>query len=1151
MGFLLLQFLIVSSSAINIQIIISDQTSANESSQLESSFTSLGHEVSIVDVSNLQTIQPSIASNMNIGIDYTQSPFYSLEISEYSRTWGIIILKNNCEEFTPETWTFCVHPTLNAYALALYSLFQYLDWKKVVIISDTSSQSLKLGLEIEKVFNIMFHSFLSVDSEQGIFDDFVGKKIKAGGYKQVLVLGDSIFTNKVLMSFYNKLVYQTSGIIIVGKDLSITSNEKTLLFFEKGLEKTSSDLEYTINALMIFINLAKEYSEKNQDFTNFSLMGFLEKNTINHMKLADFTLANIISGEKVFIGNCISGVVNFTQDPVFPSGNLDNNNPTIGVSISFNNPVGFPSATQGAYMQLGAIFAATYINITKSLLKNHDLTIFYASCGSEFFFHDLSYYCWLNSNPFLGSFYIASPVLDVILGENQVFNELGVKIPMIGGLVINEGLTNKTNYPMFTRIVASDSNLAYLINLFNVLGWHKFNFLYTNNTQGLQSMESVLKLGLNVINREDLRAVPEGYNSSQFEKYKEIFLEIERTKVRPLFLMANFPDIFYIAESLYDIGLRSGDIIAFFVYKVSANINMLTDVNLKKKVVEILEGNLIAFAQEWVGDYGKNVKNMITDAFGLPNDYKCFSYDSMMLGLNAVDFLLLSGSLYEDPDKVNQAIRMQRFTGCSGIVSINSESNDRKGFKFGAYQVTFDNNTGLFYDKLFCDVNQDSLTPLVFVDNFTWPNGQTDVPSDSRLYGLECPFEDREKVVNDKATAIFYVLSLFFMFYTAMLSLFFWKKWWNSDIKLLFQSSEIKFGDYVVMIVIVVDLFQIMGMGPDLTPFLFGASKIPDYISVNMSNIINFTKDVYWMGVYVTLITCLVWFYLSIVVIFRLDEKFKYSVFKFSNTLAISLMPIIGDLLFLPIVSILLFIFDCHEGTGESLTESFLTKDCSTYCWKDHHLTYSILSIFTLLIFLPLSIFLRPVWQELVAEMNIKTNSIFHITKGILQVLLVILNRTVKKVHQSAHGVIIVLLLIVYSLFLNRYKPFNYPRLNMWKQLSIAAACWSLLIASGYWLTFVYSYMWLCLFAFGWIIIGGIGIFLQKRKFPSLLFSQKSLDISALVKFTFTNTIKLESLPIHRMSTVNYATGFKYEVGKDENNESKLFKRIAARLKTK
>ncbi|OMJ68342.1 hypothetical protein SteCoe_34234 [Stentor coeruleus] len=1151
MAFLLLQILIASSSALNIQIIVSDKTIDNELSQLESSVASLGHEVSIVDVSSLQVIQPSIASNVNMAIDYTQSPFYSFEISEYSKTWGIIILKNNCEEFTPETWTFCVHPTLSEYASALYSVVQYLDWKKVVIISDTSSQSLKLGLEIEIICDIMFHSFLSIDSDQEIFDDFVGKKIKAGGYKQVLVFGNSDFMNKVSQSFYNKLVYQTSGIIAVGKDISVTSNEKTLLFFEKGLENTLSDLAYTINALTLFINLAEEYTVKFKDFTNYFLMKFLEENTRNHMKLAEFSLVNIISGEKVFIGNCVPGFANFTQYPVFPSGNPNNNNPIIGVSISFNNPIGFPSATQGAYMQLGAVFAATYVNITKTFLKNHDLAVFYASCGSEFFFHDLSYYCWSSSSYFLGSFYVASPVIDVILGENQVFNELGVKIPMIGGLVVNEGLTNKTKYPMFTRVVASDSNLAYLINLFNVLGWHKFNFLYTNNTLGLQSMESVLKLGLTVLNKKDLRAVPEGYNSSQFETYKEVFLEIERTKVRPLFLMADFPDIFYIAESLYDIGLRSGDIIAFFVYRVSANINMLTDTILKKKVVEILEGNLIAFAQEWVGDYGKEVKNMIIDAFGLPYDYKCFSYDAMMLGINAVDFLLVSGNMYEDPDKVNQAIRMQRFTGCSGIVSIDSESNDRKGFKFGAYQVTFDNDTGLFYDKLFCDVNQDSLTPLIFVDNFTWPNGQTDVPSDSRLDGLECPFEDREKVVNKKATIIFYVISLFFMIYTTMLSLFFWKKWWNNDIKPLVQSSEIKFGDYVVMIVTVVDLLQIIGMGPDLTPFLFGASKIPDFISVNMSNIINFTKDIYWMGVYVTLITCLVWFYLSIVVIFRLDEKLKYSMFKFSNNLAVSFMPIIGDLLFLPIVSILLFIFDCHEGTGTSITESFLTKDCSTYCWKGHHLIYSILSIFTLLIFLPLSIFLRPVWQELVVEMNIKTNSIFHITKGILQVLLVILNRTVKKVHQSAHGIAIVLLLIVYSLFLSRCKPFNYPRLNMWKQLSITAACWSLLIASGYWLVLIYPYMWLCLFAFGWVIIGGIGIFLQRRKFPSLLFSQKSLDISALVKFTFTNTVKLESLPIHRMSTVNFATGIKYQVDKNESNESNLFKRIAARLGTK
>lgn len=73
-------------------------------------------------------------------------------------------------------------------------------------------------------------------------------------------------------------------------------------------------------------------------------------------------------------------------------------------------------------------------------------------------------------------------------------------------------------------------------------------------------------------------------------------------------------------------------------------------------------------------------------------------------------------------------------------------------------------------------------------------------------------------------------------------------------------------------------------------------------------------------------------------------------------------MPIIGNLLFLPILAILINIFICTKGSGNDFDETILDKDCTTYCWKNDHIIYAIFSATFILIYLPLAVYFRPYW---------------------------------------------------------------------------------------------------------------------------------------------------------------------------------------------
>ena len=509
--------------------------------------------------------------------------------------------------------------------------------------------------------------------------------------------------------------------------------------------------------------------------------------------------------------------------------------------------------------------------------------------------------------------------------------------------------------------------------------------------------------------------------------------------------------------------------------------------------------------------------------------------------------MLTQGELYEDPAKLNQAIRMQRFTGCSGTVSIKEGSNDRDLYLIGLYNLVYDNATSQYSDQLIATYDDQSIIPFVWNNPIVWALGGTAIPTDSRFDGLLCPFESRDTVQNEPGTTIFYVIMIAIVIYTALLTLWIWKKWWKREMPMLQQISKEKFGDYLVQAVIVIDMFQLLAMGPDQYPIILGVSKLNDAFSVSLSNLLTFTRTVFWVGVYVVLGLVVFWIYLLLVIFGRIDEKTKLNVFKISAYVGQSMMPIIGDALFLPIIGILSLIFDCSNGTGASLSQAYIESDCYTQCWYGQHLIFALLSIAALLVYIPTSILCRPLWQELEEEVTIKTSTSFYMVKGIVQVALIILNRAIKNTSPPLHGGLVIVVLLGFALFTVKVKPHNYERANLWRLLSIMVACWSIIMATGYWITTEYQYLWTFLYFFGWVLAVGFGIVLQKRRYPSLLYSEKAINISELFQFSLTNTVKIDQLK--RSMSIMYSSD-KYKIENIESPDPLMFKRVNGKTTT-
>jgi Receptor family ligand binding region len=745
------------SLGLSILVFCSELTPENLKIAVKSQITDSMHTIHFVSVSYQIDILYDDYQEINLGIDLTSSIIYNNMVSDYCKTNKIPVLHLDSSTFVPQPWRFCVHTSFKNQLSALSSLIDSFTWEKVALLS-TKDYTDK-DFDSQKFLFFENKYYLPVDLNQSNFDFFIGRVIKASGFKQLVVNGPGDFVDKIVSAVNNSLMYSYSGVVIMTQGIWCRNFEKVLIVVEIGLEKTVSSTDYDVTATLNFITYISEYINSKSSYSKDGLLSYLTTITENNYKKADFSIVNIINSEKKVIGTIKNNVVSINQSVLFPSGVPDNSAVKIPISINYNNPVGFPRATSVQFLQSGAILAASIINLSTSNLPNHELSLLYTSCGSEFFIEQLSYYCWSQNISSLGYYYISSIVQEVAIGEMSIFNTLNSKIPNIGGIITYSRLSNSTLYPMFVRVVTTVSTEAYLTNFFNSFQWHQFVVIYTNTTTWASIYEGVVNIvGSNLKNDPSKRMLPGGYNSSMFNDYKYVFQEIYDKGVRVAFVLADYPDIFYIAEGLYDIGLRKGDLLALSTNLLSSYVNGLPDGEFKDKVVEILYGTLSSAGEEWIGEYGKAVKSEFIAQFGEPTENRCYSFDAMMLGVNALEYMVDRGVLYEDSELLIKAIRSQRFTGCSGTVNIMHNSNDRNGYLLGVYNLIFDKNSGTYIDKNIGRYYQDSVESLLFTSDIVWSDGTTVVPSDSRLTGLICPFENRKVQISYSGTLLLYVL---------------------------------------------------------------------------------------------------------------------------------------------------------------------------------------------------------------------------------------------------------------------------------------------------------------------------------------------------------------------------------------------------------
>jgi hypothetical protein len=87
------------------------------------------------------------------------------------------------------------------------------------------------------------------------------------------------------------------------------------------------------------------------------------------------------------------------------------------------------------------------------------------------------------------------------------------------------------------------------------------------------------------------------------------------------------------------------------------------------------------------------------------------------------------------------------------------------------------------------------------------------------------------------------------------------------------------------------------------------------------------------------------------------------------------ILPIFGYIGFMPVFSMLLNIFLCEKGIGDSLTETFLDQNSTTSFYQGKHKVFAAIAGVEAIIFVLIAIYCRPLWEHTQTSLQIKSKS--------------------------------------------------------------------------------------------------------------------------------------------------------------------------------
>ncbi|CAG9317714.1 unnamed protein product [Blepharisma stoltei] len=1027
--------------------------------------------------------------------DGTQSLSMTSFINYYARAYGFIqVVYGNAPENTPEYVYYTDYP-FSTYRKAALSIAKKYNIQKAVAIITSDFPGMDFtnneGVEIVAQY-VIIHS-----APYEYILQLLAKEIKPLGIKWIFFETSTRVSELIQKALVEADMYKEGYTYLFMQEASWGASLEGAITLEARWYHSRGILEFTSNAIYwtsVGIYEMITTNEIQGSYSPYTLDKFIGQ--LFTFEAQGFTIWNAQSeGNLTAVGKINGDGLNIYSPVMFPGGtyNLPNND-NLQIAFSIN---GASSTDDGrnAMNQLGAAYAINIIKTEKLKLENFDIvTNNISDCGSSNFVYNSSYECFANHISEFGYFHISAIETSMALGMIEILKALNLSTPVLG-VETSTTMNDLKYYPQYIRVSYPNSHTASAAALIlSIFGISKCSFLYSDSIWGrdfeYQFENQTKSYNIQILNKN--RAVPLGFNGSNSNIIKEVI----KTKSRYVVLEIYQPDILYVIESFYDLGMRKGDIYLI----VGDGMISLSDLdeqrigsNSYKKRAEIMNNLIYISFPAFQNQAGLAIENEFLSLYGFAYDYMCLFYDAAYLGIYAIDYLLHEG-VNVNSSTIVKIIRDIKFTGCSGIVRISQDDSDRLTTNLGIHNLIEINSTWTINQCGRYDPSQ--LIVLQMSKTISWVT-DGEVPNDIIGDGQECPFRSIDVQSFFYGYILLIIIEIIpFIFGVGALIRFYYYIFEPKLQKLTSPEKENLY-DILSYLLMLIESLQYMQIGPDFTNFFPKWSNVTKLSVLDIRGWNKQDKFTFWNQVQLFEALSFLWIIFQLWSKLRIVQKSRNFIIMTINEFNLYFLPLVGDALFLPICLTLFQTYQCTSSIGNNFKDSFNNHACSTFCWQGEHISYVIASSIAVCLYMPTSLYFRSTWKD--DHPFHFQESIFHcVLKSFVQMVLIAIYTIVHPASEDTFLGLGIGLLSVYIAISIFKKPFNYDRASLWYIIFLFC---SLLIWVSCALAKLDEVFALILLGVGWTFIIVAGLFYQKMYLPSLLLSEKAQNIHKLFRF--------------------------------------------------
>jgi hypothetical protein len=479
------------------------------------------------------------------------------------------------------------------------------------------------------------------------------------------------------------------------------------------------------------------------------------------------------------------------------------------------------------------------------------------------------------------------------------------------------------------------------------------------------------------------------------------------------------------------------------------------------------------------------------------------TYDAFKTINNSIFYLASKGEDYEDPQLLMKVMRNQRFIGCSGDVYFIPGENSRDSLWVEVSQIKIDPKTNQVDLLQISEFNKFSMIVAREINEPEWPTGEKSVPSNFRPVQI-CVYEKTPEISKYGKLSL-HIVSLIYLILVIVCTVFSYRRF-NYSVTRFTENVHLTYNDIIHQFFMVCELLQILSLEPQDGILSKSTNNLNRILNTDLITSLDLKFDDFWNFYTLLLVLCGVWSVLASLSFLIKREVLNSNQYLFIlKFLSNSLIPIIGHICFLPLSLMLLSIYKCEEGISDDLFESFLYRDCTEFCYKGKHKQVVIISIFTIAIFLSVSIFLRPTWEIGHDDQHIRTKVSYFSVLSVFQFVLVLIHVNFEKIGKISEGFLMFGVLICRVLITARMNPYNYEKSNIFQLVILSVCSWNMIVTSIYFILPYESHLKVILFS-GIGLIFAFGFKIASR-YPTRFISDYFYAIPILIKFQFSKDV--------------------------------------------